>query len=173
MARNFARAAEFSPTVRDQRDGLSTLLALDIDWQLAESLLQKADKMSMGASIELRTPLLDVEVAKVAARIPSSLKLHASGTGKYVLRKTLGKKLREDLTRPKKGFPVPLDRWFAGPLRERVEAELFAQDSAVCAQLERPLLRAAWDDYLAGKWEGRYTFYALWLYEVWRKNLPK
>ncbi len=173
MARIFARAHKHSGVCRTQRDGLSTLLSLDLDWQLAESLLQKADKMSMGASIELRTPILDVEVAKVAARIPSSLKLHHSGTGKYILRKTLGRKLNEDLTRPKKGFPVPLDKWFAGPLRERVEAELFASDSAVCEQLERPLLRAAWDDYLAGRWEGRYPFYSLWLYETWRRTLPK
>ena len=173
MARLHARAHDFTKLTRHQRDELSALLILDIEWQLAESLLQKADKMSMGASIELRTPLLDIEVAKVAARIPSSLKLHHTGTGKYILRKTLGRKLNEDLTRPKKGFPVPLDQWFSGPLRERVEAELFATNSAVCEQLERPLLRAAWDDYLAGKWEGRYTFYALWLYETWRTNLPK
>ena len=43
-------------TYRSQRDTLSELLTLDLEWQLAESLLQKADKMSMGASIELRTP---------------------------------------------------------------------------------------------------------------------
>ncbi len=173
LAGLFVRAAKLAPLVRQQQDALSTLLALDIDWQLAESLLQKADKMSMGASIELRTPLLDVEVAKVAARIPSSLKLHESGVGKFILRKTLGRKLNEDMTRPKKGFPVPLDAWFAGPLREQIEGALFASNSAVCAQLERPLLRQAWDDYLAGKWEGRYTFYALWLYEEWQRALTR
>ncbi len=169
----FTRAAQLSGICRPQRDALSALLTLDIDWQLAESLLQKADKMSMGASIELRTPILDLEIAKIAARIPSSLKLHHTGIGKYILRKTIGRKLNEDLTRPKKGFPVPLGKWFAGPLRERVEAELFATNSAVCEQLERPLLRAAWDDYLAGRWEGHYTFFALWLYETWRRTLPK
>ena len=173
LTRLFNRAAQLSGICRPQRDALSALLTLDIDWQLAESLLQKADKMSMGASIELRTPILDLEIAKIAARIPSSLKLHHTGIGKYILRKTIGRKLNEDLTRPKKGFPVPLGKWFAGPLRERVEAELFASDSAVCEQLERPLLRAAWDDYLAGRWEGHYTFFALWLYETWRRTLPK
>lgn len=173
LTRLHARAHEISAHTGSQRDELSALLIHDIQWQLAESLLQKADKMSMAASIELRTPILDIELAKLAARIPSSLKLHASGTGKYILRKTLGRKLNEDLTRPKKGFPVPLGQWFAGPLREQIQAELFATNSAVCQQLERPLLRAAWDDYLAGKWDGRYTFYALWLYETWHNQLPK
>lgn len=173
LARMLERAGQMSSIVRKQRDELSALLALDLDWQLAESLLQKADKMSMGASIELRTPILDIEVARVAARIPSSLKLHRSGIGKYILRKTLGRKLNEDMTRPKKGFPVPLDAWFAGPLREQVEGTLFAADSAVCTRLERTLLRRAWDDYMAGKWEGRYAFYALWLYETWHRAMHR
>lgn len=156
---------------RPQRDPLSSLLTFDLDWQLAESLLQKADKMSMGASIELRTPLLDVEVARVAARIPSSLKLPPGGPGKLILRKVLARKLNEESARPKKGFPVPLNAWFAGPLREQVEAELFASDSAVCAQMDRKLLREAWGDLTSGKWDGGRAFFSLWLYETWRRTV--
>ena len=127
----------------------------------------------MAASIELRTPILDIEVAKVAARIPSSLKLPPGGPGKFVLRKTLAKKLNEDLSRPKLGFPVPLASWLAGPLRSRVEDELFAADSAVCDQLDRKLLRAAWEDTLANRWDGGRVIYSLWLYEVWRRTILK
>jgi asparagine synthase (glutamine-hydrolysing) len=157
----------FSP----QRDNLSALLALDVHWQLAESLLQKADKMSMGASIELRTPILDIEVAKVAARIPSSFKLPPSGPGKYVLRKALSRKLNEPMDRPKKGFPVPLHEWFTGPLREQIEGELFARNSFVAGHLDPKLLRAAWDDLIAG-WDGSRIFCALWFYERWCRALP-
>ena len=158
---------------RPQRDRLSELLCFDIRWQLAESLLQKADKMSMGASIELRTPILDTEVAKVAARIPSSLKLPPGGPGKFILRKVLARKLNEPMNRPKLGFPVPLAKWFAGPLHDRVRDELFAKDSAVCEQLDRKLLTAAWEDTVAGRWDGGRTFYSLWLYEVWRRTMLK
>jgi asparagine synthase (glutamine-hydrolysing) len=158
---------------RAQRDRLSELLCFDLDWQLAESLLQKADKMSMGASIELRTPLLDREVAAVAARLPSTLKLPQGGPGKFILRKTLAKKLNEPLDRPKKGFPVPLHAWLSGPLREQVEAELFATDSAICRHLDRPLLRAAWADFLAGRWDGGRALFALWLYETWHRTFLK
>ena len=158
---------------RPQRDRLSELLCFDIRWQLAESLLQKADKMSMGASIELRTPLLDTEVAKVAARIPSSLKLPPGGPGKFILRKVLARKLNEPMNRPKLGFPVPLAKWFAGPLHDRVHDELFAANSAVCEQLDRSLLLSAWEDTVAGRWDGGRTFYSLWLYEVWRRTMFK
>jgi len=156
---------------RPQRDLLSSLLTFDLDWQLAESLLQKADKMSMAASIELRTPLLDREVAAVAARIPSALKLPPGGPGKLVLRQVLARKLNEDLARPKKGFPVPMAAWLAGPLREQVEAEVFAEDSAVCGQLDRKLLHEAWNDLVAKRWDGGRVFFSLWLYEKWRRGL--
>ena len=158
---------------RPQRDRLSELLCFDIRWQLAESLLQKADKMSMGASIELRTPILDTDVAKVAARIPSSLKLPPGGPGKFILRKALARKLNEPMNRPKLGFPVPLAKWFAGPLHDRVRDDLFATNSAVCEQLDRKLLTAAWDDTVAGRWDGGRTLYSLWLYEVWRRTILK
>ncbi len=160
-------AAQF----RKQRDLLSGLLTLDLEWQLAESLLQKADKMSMAASIELRTPLLDTRVAAVAARIDSSLKLPPGGPGKLVLRHCLARKLSEPLTRPKRGFPIPLARWFAGPLREQVESALFDRGSIVARELERPLLRAAWEDSLRGAWDGSRLFYALWLYESWARQI--
>ncbi|MGB8167498.1 MAG: asparagine synthase (glutamine-hydrolyzing) [Chthoniobacteraceae bacterium] len=156
---------------RSQRDTLSELLALDLDWQLAESLLQKADKMSMAASIELRTPLLDLRVAALAARMPSQLKLPPGGPGKLVLRHCLARKLHEPLNRPKRGFPVPLAAWFTGPLRAEVESAIFASDAACLAHLDRGLLEAAWTDFTAGTWDGARTIYALWLYEVWSREI--
>lgn len=162
-------AAQF----RAQRDGLSELLAFDLGWQLAESLLQKADKMSMGASIELRTPFLDVEVAALAARIDSSLKLPPGGPGKLVLRHCLRRRIPEIANRPKKGFPVPLRRWFAGPLRERIEAALFEPNAAWRGHLDAQLLRSAWEDHLRGEWEGAPFFYALWLHEAWHRQLSR
>jgi asparagine synthase (glutamine-hydrolysing) len=172
LARLRQRATALAAEVyRPQRDLLSELLTLDLDWQLAESLLQKADKMSMAASIELRTPLLDREVAALAARISSELKLPASGPGKLVLRHCLARKLNEPLNRPKRGFPVPLAKWFTGPLREPLEAALFASDSTCLAQLDPKLLRSAWDDFLAGTWDGARVLYSLWLYEVWNRRL--
>lgn len=156
---------------RSQRDELSSLLVLDIEWQLAESLLQKADKMSMGASMELRTPILDIGVAKVAARIPSSLKLRAGGPGKYILRKLLSQKLGDALDRPKLGFPIPLRRWLTGPLRDQIEDELLSKNSFVSERLDNALLQKAWRDLLGGG-DGSRVFFALWSYEKWQRALP-
>jgi asparagine synthase (glutamine-hydrolysing) len=157
--------------VGGQRDELHNLLRLDIEWQLAESLLQKADKMSMAESIELRTPILDRGVAEVAAKIPSALKLPPGGPGKWVLRRTLARKLNESDGRPKKGFPVPLAKWFAESLRDEIESELFSNETAYQSHLDGKRVRAAWDDLLTGKWDGARTIFALWLYERWHRKV--
>lgn len=158
--------------VRPQRDLLSTLLTFDVDWLLGESLLQKADKMSMAASIELRTPFIDVPLAAAAARLHSSLKLGPE-TGKIVLRACLARRLKEPPNRPKKGFSMPLSSWLRGELREQVEAELFAQDAAIFAGLDRALVRRAWDDFQTGAWDDPVVFYSLWLYEAWHRTVVR
>ncbi|WP_128923997.1 asparagine synthase (glutamine-hydrolyzing) [Bradyrhizobium guangxiense] len=155
---------------RHYPDRLSSLLAFDMEWQLPESLLQKADKMSMGASIELRAPFLDVEVARLAARVPSELKLPRSGPGKRILRRLLKQRFPDrHVPLVKKGFPIPLQEWMTGPLREQVEDELFSSRSTVLNHLDPKLLRKAWNDFLNG-WEGARVFYSLWLYERWTKE---
>ena len=156
--------------VRKQRDLLSTLLAFDVDWLLAESLLQKADKMSMAASIELRTPFIDVPLASIAARLDSALKLGPE-TGKVVLRACLARKVGEPPNRPKRGFALPLSRWLRGELREQVEAEIFSPRSACLGVLDRAALRRAWDDFQARRWDGALVFYSLWLYEAWHRTV--
>lgn len=37
----------------------------------AKDILLKADKLSMASSLEVRVPLLDIEVMKLAQQIPS------------------------------------------------------------------------------------------------------
>jgi asparagine synthase (glutamine-hydrolysing) len=173
LARVRRREREIGTTlVRPQRDLLGTLLAFDVDWLLGESLLQKADKMSMAASIELRTPFIDVPLATAAARLDSSLKLgpHA---GKLVLRECLARRIPEPLNRPKKGFWMPLASWLRNELREQVEAELFSEQAASLATLDRAAVRRAWDEFQAGQWDGSLIFYTLWLYEAWHRTVVR
>jgi asparagine synthase (glutamine-hydrolysing) len=158
--------------VRPQRDLLGTLLAFDVDWMLAESLLQKADKMSMAASIELRTPFIDVPLAATAARLDSRLKLGPQ-TGKIVLRECLARRVPEPRERPKKGFPMPLGTWLRGELRRQIEDEIFSENAASFAALDRAAVRGAWDDFQAGRWDGALPFYSLWLYEAWHRTVVK
>jgi len=84
---------------------------IDINYWLDGDILAKADRMSMAHSLELRVPFLDIEVARVSARIPDSLK-YRDGTTKWLLRRAFrGRLPRTTELRQKLGFPTPLRRW--------------------------------------------------------------
>jgi asparagine synthase (glutamine-hydrolysing) len=79
---------------------------------LQDDILVKADRASMMHSLEARAPFLDIELVNFVRRIPSAYK-YRRGTTKYILKKALHTVLpREILYRSKKGFGVPVARWF-------------------------------------------------------------
>jgi asparagine synthase (glutamine-hydrolysing) len=74
--------------------------------------------MGMAASLETRVPFLDHELVEFSARLPRHLKIHHGWNVKYVLKRSMRGLLPQPiLSRRKRGFPVPLDRWFRGPFR--------------------------------------------------------
>jgi asparagine synthase (glutamine-hydrolysing) len=101
-----------------RRDGhwLSALQYLDTKHYLPNDILPKVDRMSMAHSIEAREPLLDHRLVEFAATIPAEFKLQGDTT-KYIFKKAMeGILPHEVLYRPKRGFGVPLGKWFRGKL---------------------------------------------------------
>lgn len=75
---------------------------------LPSDMLVKVDRMSMAASLEVRAPMLDVEMAELSMRLPDDLLLR-DGTTKYILRKAIRPWLPDSVfTHPKWGFSIPL-----------------------------------------------------------------
>ncbi len=71
------------------------------------SILDRNDRMTMGASIECRVPFLDYRLVEKLAAIPSST-IFAGKSTKHVLRKSLGNRLPESVLKHHKwGFGVP------------------------------------------------------------------
>ena len=168
LRRLLRRREELAGFLRSpQRDVVAQAQVLDMRWQLASSLLLKADEMSMAASIELRCPFLSRDLAAVAARLPEAMRLPEGGPGKWILRRLMAQLFPEAGDRPKKGFPVPLAAWLRGPLKEVVADAVFASSSKTCATLDRTALRGAWEALQQGRDAPSQAFYALWLYETW------
>lgn len=173
LIRLFTREQELADRMyQPLGDPLTEMTALDVSWQLPDSLLLKSDKMSMAASIELRCPFLDPEVAKVASRISSHLKLSADGlVGKLPLRRCLDRKFPEPSARPKRGFPIPLAEWFAGEMNQRLYECVFNSEATWRSKLEATRVETAWDGLQQGDSAHARSFYALWLYESWSFRL--
>lgn len=115
---------------------------------LQDDILVKADRASMFNSLEVRSPFLDIDFVNVVRTIPSRLK-YRSGITKYILKKAMEPLLpREIIYRPKKGFGVPVGRWFK-------DGVLTCDEVRVPPGLNRPFIRARLAEHRAGKQDHR------------------
>ncbi len=95
---------------------LRRMRLVDTSTYLADCLMPKVDVATMAHGLEARAPLLDQEVLAFALGLPDQWLLDGKG-GKPLLKALLGRLLPPALfDRPKHGFSVPLEVWFArGP----------------------------------------------------------
>jgi asparagine synthase (glutamine-hydrolysing) len=108
---------------------------------LAEDMLVKVDRMSMACSLEVRAPLLDLDVANVAMALPDR-HLIRNGEQKYLLRQILKDRLPPAvLAHPKTGFSIPLHR-FQNRAYQDLAAELLDSSCAPMAMLSSGALQA-------------------------------
>ena len=149
------------------RDPLERLLYLDLKGYLGEGVLTKVDRASMACSLEVRVPFLDRRVVELAARLPPWLKLRGL-TSKYVLKRALADVLpRETLRRRKKGFGVPLGRWFRKELIP-VLRDVFAPDVVRRGGLFRvDAVERLLAEHAAARHDHRKKLYTLLAFQLW------
>ncbi len=105
-------------------NSLEEVLRSDTRSLLPGDMLTKVDRMSMANSLEVRVPFLDHRVVEYAHSLKASERFR-KGQGKYILRDSFGHLLPDEIfTRKKKGFEVPLESWFIGPLFETVHSAM-------------------------------------------------
>jgi asparagine synthase (glutamine-hydrolysing) len=74
----------------------------------------------MANSLETRAPLLDHELAEIAAKIPTQY-LVDRRSGKKLLKKVARRLVPTSvIDRPKMGFGIPIDLWFRRELRPMI-----------------------------------------------------
>lgn len=105
-------------------DPLARAQLADLQGYLSDDILVKLDRTSMAHSLEARVPLLDHELLTFVQSLPSDYKVR-DGRPKAILTDLIRPHLPAHvLDRPKRGFSVPLSRWFRNELRERLRAAL-------------------------------------------------
>ena len=111
--------ADIAAAERDcnSRDPLERLIYLYCRFYLQDDILTKVDRASMACSLEVRAPFLDHTLVEYMATIPPDLKLHGFN-GKYILKRAMADRLPPGIARRgKKGFGIPVAKWFRGELR--------------------------------------------------------
>ena len=142
---------------------------LDIHKFMPGDICLKADKMSMANSLELRVPLLDREVMRVAGHTPTKYLFNRHGT-KWAFRMAANRHLPEEwATRPKMGFPVPVRAWLREKKYYEEVRELFEQDF-VKEFFDQDKILKLLDDNFNDKIDGRRKIWTIYTFLVWYKQ---
>jgi len=112
----FARFKECSRLFADQ-DTCNRMSLVDMMIVLPDTYLEKVDRSTMAASLEVRVPFLDHDLLDFVVNIPGRQKI-PWGRKKWLLKQALdGIVPAEILHGPKHGLTVPFGQWLQGPLR--------------------------------------------------------
>ncbi len=107
---------------------LNSILRADMQIVLPNDMLTKVDLMSMANGLEVRVPFLDVTVVDFISKLPDTFKINGN-LRKRILQDTFRTLLPASLyNRPKKGFEVPLLKWFRGDMRTLIEKDLLSEE---------------------------------------------
>jgi asparagine synthase (glutamine-hydrolysing) len=143
----------------DTDDPLARAQYVDLMTWLPGRMLVKVDRASMASGIEVRNPLLDLDLAQWAARLPTTMKLDGF-SGKRVLKAGLRQHVPDTiLDARKRGFVAPIGAWMTG--RHAPAMETLANRSILVESglIDRAALRTLWHDLRDGRAD---TSRALW-----------
>lgn len=113
-----ARLSGMPPSLvrANARDGAAAVGLLESTHYLRNQLIRDSDWASMAHSLELRTPLVDVNLLETLGPYVSDFK---NGAGKAMLAASPEKPLPESITkRPKTGFSLPMEQWLSAAIEQ-------------------------------------------------------
>jgi asparagine synthase (glutamine-hydrolysing) len=99
---------------------LDQLVRSDLNYYLPGDILSKVDMATMANSLELRSPMLDVNVVEWGIALPSKFKIQGFET-KHILKDVARALVPANLVdRPKMGFGIPRAEWLRTGMKEMV-----------------------------------------------------
>ena len=132
--------------------------------------MTKVDRASMANGMEVRLPLLNIELLELSWQLPWELK-YRDGKSKWLLRQLLYKRVPSELIdRPKMGFSVPVRDWLRTDLREWAD-ELLQDDSIwQLLPIDPKQPRALWQSHILGHEDGSHRLWAVLMLLLWARR---
>jgi len=168
-AMGYGRVAQLFKENRYSND-LDSIKAGDIQSYLLDDVLVKVDRMSMACSLEVRSPLLDVKLIELAAKLPFSANIQ-DGKGKAILREIARDLLpAESLQKKKQGFAIPLADWFKGPFKEMMHDLCNSSQFVNRGIFDSTVIRGLLDAHVKGEHDYSENLWQVLCFELWARR---
>ncbi|AGQ22772.1 asparagine synthase (glutamine-hydrolyzing) [Lactobacillus helveticus] len=149
-------------------DNVKQMQYIDLHHFMLNDIEQKADKISMAHSLEVRVPYLDKKIAELANSIPTKYLVNRHDT-KYALRKASEKVLPDEWAkRPKLGFPTPIKQWLKEPRFYKQVRSLFEEEFVNDIFDQKKIIKLLDDNY-EGDGSHRRQIWVIYTFLVWYK----
>ena len=157
----------------DDLDAIDAFLAVDTRFYLPTDLLVKTDITSMAHSLEVRSPLLDTELAEFVASLPSRFKLRHLTTKRLLKRAVAGRVPAANLRRSKQGFAVPISRWLRDDLRSFLSDHLQPSQVAQEGLLRQTAIDRLIAGHVSGEADHAHQLWVLLMLELWYRTFMR
>ena len=155
----------------DLDDEINRMCLADTRLFMAGLNLTYTDRASMAASVEVRTPFVDLIVARAAFSIRGRDKIRGK-TAKAALKDAAENWLpREIAHRPKASFGAPLRAWVRNDLRELIGDVLVGGELTQLGMLRRDQVRRLIADEQAGREDYAKQIWQLLSMELWYRQV--
>jgi asparagine synthase (glutamine-hydrolysing) len=147
---------------------LRRALYFDQSSWLPDDVLERADRMTMAASLEARAPFLDHRLVEFVSTLPDDQRVRGFAT-KWILRQAARPLL--GALRPRKGgFGIQAGAWLRGELRDFMLEHLRGAGSLTRAYYEPRVLDRVLDQHLAGRRNHETLLWTLLNLEIWHRT---
>lgn len=144
------------------------MMRVDTRTCLGDDWLLYGDKISMAHSLEVRVPILDIDVVRFVESLPIDFRIRL-GKRKLVHKKMAEQYLPSEIVNRKKlGFPTPFSSWARAELKDDVRDLLFDELPRDGLFQRKPIERL-FDEHQAGRDRGR-QLYALYMLASMRRR---
>jgi asparagine synthase (glutamine-hydrolysing) len=153
-----------------ERDRLNRMLYLEAKHFLPDHNLNYTDKMSMAHGVEVRVPLLDLDLVDYAVHLPPREKQQGTrlkAAFKDAMRPLLPEAI---LKRSKTGFGAPLRRWIREELREMVRDVLSERSLSERGLFDPNAVQQLILSNERMEIDASYMIFSLMCIEMWMRN---
>jgi asparagine synthase (glutamine-hydrolysing) len=166
-ARNVEFISEFNK--RHDLSSYDKMINSDLKFYLPGDLLVKADIASMANSLELRSPLLDVNVVEWGLQLPWRYKIKGF-EAKHILKDVARSLVPAQLIdRPKMGFGIPRAEWLRTGLKEMTMDLLTDQKAMQRGWFNSDEVKRVLNTHMSGE-DRDSTLWPLLMLELWARN---